>query len=80
MIEYTYKGKEDRATAEKLKQGETCWVLGIGNSMTPVLKNKQAVICAPVTEETVLKKKRYCSCQSKGTLLLTFHTWYQGKW
>ena len=53
MTEYTYKGKEDRATAEKLKAGETCWVLGIGNSMTPVLKSHQPVICVPVTDETV---------------------------
>lgn len=57
MIEYTYKGKEDRATAEKLKSGETCWVMGIGNSMTPVLKSHQPVICAPVTDETIIEKK-----------------------
>ena len=72
MIEYTYKGKEDRATAEKLKQGETCWVLGIGNSMTPVLKNKQAVICAPVTQETVLKKKDIVLAKARGHYYLHF--------
>ena len=57
MATYTYKGKEDRATAERLKAGETCWVLGIGNSMTPILRSKQPVIVEPVTDLTELRKK-----------------------
>ena len=51
MISFTYKGRENRATAEMLKAGHTCWVLGIGNSMTPILKSHQPVIVAPVTDD-----------------------------
>lgn len=72
MTEYTYKGKEDRATAEKLKSGETCWVLGIGNSMTPVLKSHQPVICAPVTDETVIEKKDIVLAKARGHYYLHF--------
>lgn len=57
MVEYTYKGRENKATAEALKAGHTCWVLGIGNSMTPILKSHQPVIVTPLTDEMVLKKK-----------------------
>ena len=57
MLSYTFSGKENRVTAEHLKQGETCYVLGIGNSMTPILKSKQAVICTPVKDDTVLRKR-----------------------
>lgn len=55
--QYTYKGKEDAQTAAHLKAGETCWVMGIGNSMTPILKSKQPVIIKPVTDEMELKKR-----------------------
>lgn len=72
MIEYTYKGKEDRATAERLQAGETCWVLGIGNSMTPVLKSHQPVIVEPVTDETELKKKDIVLAKAKGHYYLHF--------
>jgi len=66
MATYTYKGKEDRATAERLKAGETCYVLGIGNSMTPILRSRQAVICAPVTETTELRKRDIVLSKVKG--------------
>lgn len=66
MIEYTYKGGVNRETAEKLKQGHTCWVLGIGNSMVPLLKSHQPVICTPVTEETVLGKRDIVLAKVKG--------------
>ena len=36
--------------------GETCRVTGVGNSMTPILKSRQDVICEPVTEKTDLRK------------------------
>lgn len=57
MISFTYKGRENKATAEMLKAGHTCWVLGIGNSMTPILKSHQPVIVAPVTDDMILEKK-----------------------
>ena len=66
MIEYTYKGKEDAKTAAHLKAGETCWVMGIGNSMTPILKSKQPVIVEPVTEETELEKRDIVLAKVKG--------------
>ncbi len=51
-----YKGKEDKATADHLRQGETCIVVGYGNSMTPKLMSGEAVIMEPVNEDTVLEK------------------------
>lgn len=57
MVEYTYKGRVNKATAGALKAGHTCWVLGIGNSMTPILKSHQPVIITPLTDEMVLEKK-----------------------
>lgn len=51
-----YHGKEDRITAEHLRSGETCYVTGYGNSMTPRLKSGETVIMNPVTDETELKK------------------------
>lgn len=66
MLSYTYSGKENKITAEHLQAGETCYVVGIGNSMTPILKSKQAVICTPVTEETELQKRDIVLCKVKG--------------
>ena len=43
-MEYTYSGFENKIAAEHLKNGETCKLIGIGNSMTPILKSKQPVI------------------------------------
>ena len=56
-LEYSFHGRENKATAEHLKNGETCRVTGIGNSMTPILKSRQDVICEPVTESTTLHKR-----------------------
>ena len=55
MKEYTYSGRENRQTAEMLKQGHVCKVLGIGQSMTPILKSKQEVICEPIKDDTTLR-------------------------
>ena len=66
MLTYTFSGKEDRITAEHLQNGETCYVLGIGNSMTPILKSKQAVICTAVKDDTVLKKRDIVLSKVKG--------------
>ena len=51
-----YKGKEDKATADRLQQGETCIVVGYGNSMTPKLMSGEAVIMEPVIKDTILEK------------------------
>ena len=58
-MNYTYEGKENAITAEHLRNGETCKVIGYGQSMTPILKSGQPVICEPVTDETVLKYRKY---------------------
>lgn len=49
-------GKENKITADHLRQGETCVVVGYGNSMTPMLMSGEPVVMEPVTEETVLEK------------------------
>ena len=71
-MEYTFCGKENRETAEHLLSGETCHVTGYGNSMTPVLKSGQPVICEPVTDETELKKKDIVLCKVNGHYYLHF--------
>ena len=63
--EYSYTGFENLETAQHLKDGEVCKVIGIGNSMTPILKSRQPVICEPVTEDTVLEKKDIVLCKDK---------------
>lgn len=65
-MEYTYSGFENRISAEHLQNGEIIRVIGIGNSMTPILKSKQPVICIPVQEDTVLKKKDIVLCKVNG--------------
>ena len=66
-----YKGKEDRATAEHLRAGEECIVVGYGNSMTPKLMSGEAVIMEPVTEETVLNKNDIVLVKVKGQIWVT---------
>ena len=70
MRNYTFSGYENMTTASHLIAGETCKVTGIGNSMTPILKSKQAVICEPVTDETVLSKKDIVLCKVNGRFYL----------
>ena len=65
-MDYTFSGLENSVSAEHLKNGETCKITGIGNSMTPILESKQPVIFEPVTEETVLKKRDIVLCKVKG--------------
>ena len=66
MRDYSFHGKENKATAEHLKNGETCRVTGIGNSMTPILKSHQDVICEPVKEDTELHKHDIVLSKVKG--------------
>ena len=66
MIEYTFTGKENAISAEHLKKGETCKVVGFGQSMTPILKSGQPVIVAPLTKETELNKNDIVFCKVNG--------------
>lgn len=61
-----YSGKEDRATAEHLRSGESCLVTGYGNSMVPKLYSGETVIMDPVTEDTELKKGDIVLVKVKG--------------
>lgn len=61
-----FYGKENAITAQKLREGHTCHVTGYGQSMTPILKNGQSVICEPVTQETNLKKNDIVLCKVGG--------------
>jgi hypothetical protein len=45
-------------------------VVGFGQSMTPILKSGQPVICKPVTEDTELKKNDIVLCKVKGNYYL----------
>ena len=65
-MEYTYSGFENIISAEHLQKGETVKVIGIGNSMTPILKSKQPVICTPVTKDTILNKRDIVLCKVNG--------------
>lgn len=66
MRDFTYSGFENQETCNHLRGGETCKVTGIGNSMTPILKSRQPVICEPVTDEVTLKKKDIVLCKVRG--------------
>lgn len=70
MINYDFEGKESAITAEHLKNGEICKVVGYGQSMTPILKSGQPVICRPVTKDTPLKKNDIVLCKVKGNYYL----------
>ena len=65
-MEYTYSGLENRISAEHLQAGEVVKVTGKGQSMTPILKSGQPVICVPVTENTVLAKRDIVLCKVNG--------------
>lgn len=69
-MNYDYEGKENVITAEHLRNGEICKVVGFGQSMTPILKSGQPVICKPVTEETNLQKNDIVLCKVKGRYYL----------
>ena len=66
IIEYDFYGFENAAAAEEMKKGKVGKLIGIGNSMTPILKSRQPVICSPITDETVLKKGDIVFCKVRG--------------
>ena len=49
-----YKGKENIITAEHLKNGEECIVVGFGQSITPILKSWQPVRVVPIDDSISL--------------------------
>lgn len=61
-----FEGKENQITAEHLKNGEVCKIIGYGQSMTPILKSGQPVIAAPVTPDTTLEKNDIVFCKVNG--------------
>ncbi len=65
-MEYTFEGKENAISAEHLKNGEVCKVVGYGQSMTPILKSGQPVIVAPLTDDTKLEKNDIVFCKVNG--------------
>ena len=69
-MDYSFSGLENRISAEHLKAGEVVKVTGIGNSMTPILKSRQPVICIPVTQDTILNKKDIVLCKVNGKYYL----------
>ena len=76
---YTYEGKEDRYAVEKLKAGHICKLTGYGNSMAPILKSGQPVICIPVTDSVELKKKDIVFCKVNGHYYLHLISAVKGK-
>ena len=69
-IKYSFEGKENAISAEHLKNGEICKITGYGNSMTPILKSGQLVICIPVTNDTILQKDDIVLCKVNGKYYL----------
>ena len=65
-MEYSYTGKENAITMEHLLNGETCKVIGFGQSMTPILKSGQPVIVEPLKDDTDLEKNDIVFCKANG--------------
>lgn len=63
---HTIPMKETKATADVLASGKSCVVMGIGNSMTPILKSGQCVVVDPITETTVISKNDIVFCKARG--------------
>lgn len=59
-------GKENAITAKKLQEGQDCVVVGIGNSMAPILKSKQACFVEALKEDTFLEKGDIVFCKVNG--------------
>lgn len=71
-MEYDFSGFENAESAKQLREGKIGKLTGIGNSMLPYLKSRQAVICIPVTDETELKKKDIVLSKVNGHFYLHF--------
>lgn len=62
--------RENAITMEKLKNGQTCLVQGIGQSMTPILKSGQVCEVIPMTDEIELEKNDIVFCKVNGHFYL----------
>lgn len=60
-----FQGKENYITAEHLKNGEECVVIGYGQSMTPILRSGQAVKVIPIND-IKLNKNDIVFCKVAG--------------
>lgn len=58
-----FHGKEDAATAARLKEEKWAVITGYGQSMTPILKNAQPALVEAVDENTSLKKNDIVFCK-----------------
>jgi hypothetical protein len=65
-----FKGKENAITAEHLKNGEDCIVVGYGQSMTPKIKSGQAVRVIPIKNDLILSKNDVVFCKVNGSYYL----------
>ena len=65
-----FQGKENAITAEHLRNGEECIVIGFGQSMTPILKSGQPVKVAPITKDMTLNKNDIVFCKVNGHFYL----------
>lgn len=66
----SFEGKETVFSAQKLMLGEDGVIVGIGNSMTPILKSGQPVHVVPMTPETILRKDDIVFCKVGGNYYL----------
>jgi aspartyl-tRNA synthetase len=55
--------KENKYAEEALKENEYIKIKGVGNSMTPILKNKQTVLVQRINKETQLEKNDIIFCK-----------------
>lgn len=65
-----FEGRENAITAQHLLNGETCILVGFGQSMTPRLKSGQKVKVVPITEDVVLEKNDIVFCKVNGSYYL----------
>ena len=65
-----FHGKETRYSAERLLAGESGIIVGIGQSMTPILKSGQPVRVDPLTDQTDLHKNDIVFCKVNGHFYL----------
>lgn len=65
-----FTGKENAISAEHLKAGEECIIVGFGQSMTPILKSGQPVRVIPITNDIILKKNDIVFCKVSGHFYL----------
>lgn len=71
--------RENALTMQKLKDGKTCLVQGIGNSMTPILKSKQICEVIPTTESIEFIKGDIVFCKVNGHFYLHKVLAFKGK-